>query len=65
MGDLVVMIMAMAGLWALVVGVTMALFRGVRCDPAVRRRANPLFSHGRRRRIRLSGFQRQDRAGSS
>jgi len=61
----VVMIMAMAGLWALVVGVTMALFGGVRCDAAVRRRTNPLFSHGRRRGIRLSGIQRQDRAGSS
>ena len=41
-GGLVVMIMAMAGFWALVVGVTMALFRGVHHDPAVRRRTNPL-----------------------
>jgi len=41
MGDVVVMIMAMAGFWALVIGATMALFRGVRCDPAVRRRTNP------------------------
>ena len=37
-GGLVVMIMAVAGFWALVVGTTMALFRGVRDDPAVRRR---------------------------
>ena len=39
-GGLVVMIMAMAGFWALVIGATMALFRGVHYDPAVRSRTN-------------------------
>lgn len=35
---LVVMILAMAGFWALVVGATIAIFRGVGDDPAVPRR---------------------------
>ena len=37
MGHLVVLILAMAGFWVLVVGATMALFRGVHGYPAVRR----------------------------
>ena len=37
-GGLVVMILAMAGFWALVVGATMALFRGAHDDAAARRR---------------------------
>ncbi len=37
-GGMLVMVLAMAGFWALVVGVTVALFRGVHDDTAVRRR---------------------------
>jgi hypothetical protein len=40
-GGLVVMIMAMAGFWAVVVGATMALFRGVHSVPTVSRRTKP------------------------
>jgi Glutaredoxin-like domain (DUF836) len=55
-GGFVVMIMAMAGFWALVVGATMALFRGVHYNPTAHRRTNP--------RVRMTGEAASDSRGS-